>query len=93
LIYLAVPALVFVLWPAGTTATSWALLALGVMLGIFGGMLGLDQSLRDLSPFTHTPVPHGDATDWSGAWWMLAIAAAAAALAIAGMRRREVGSA
>lgn len=93
LIYLAVPALVFVLWPAVAIATSWALLALGVMLGIFGGMLGLDQSLRDLSPFTHTPVPHGDATDWSAAWWMLAVAAAAAALAVAVMRRREVGSA
>ena len=93
LVYLAVPALVFVLWPAATIGTSWALLALGVLLGIFGGMLGIDQSLRDLSPFTHTPVPHGDATDWSGAWWMLAIAVLAGALAIGAMCRREVGSA
>jgi ABC-2 type transport system permease protein len=69
------------------------LLGLGVFLGIFGGMLGLDQSLRDLSPFTHTPVPHGNATDWSGAWWMLAIAIVAGALAVAAMRRREVGAA
>ncbi|GGH91409.1 ABC transporter permease [Arthrobacter liuii] len=93
LIYLAVPALVFVLWPPATIAASWALLAVGVMLGIFGGMLGMDQSLRNLSPFTHTPVPHGADTDWSGAWWMLAIAAAAGGLAVAVMRRREVGSA
>lgn len=93
LIYLAVPALVFVLWPVAAIGTSWALLALGVLLGIFGGMLGIDQSLRDLSPFTHTPVPHGDATDWSGAWWMLAIALLAGALAVVAMRRREVGSA
>lgn len=91
--YLAVPALVFVLWPAATIAASWALLALGVMLGIFGGMLGLDQNLRNLSPFTHTPVPEGDATDWSGAWWMLAIAVATAAVAAAAMRRRETGTA
>ncbi|WP_254703240.1 ABC transporter permease [Pseudarthrobacter sp. C4D7] len=93
LIYLSVPALVFVLWPAATIAASWALLALGVMLGILGAMLGIDQSLRNLSPFAHTPVPHGDATDWSGAWWMLLIAVAAAALALAAMRRREVGPA
>jgi ABC-2 type transport system permease protein len=93
LIYLSVPALVFVLWPAATIAASWALLALGVVLGILGAMLGIDQSLRDLSPFAHTPVPHGDATDWSGAWWMLAIAAVAALLAVVVMRRREVGSA
>ncbi|WP_133830398.1 hypothetical protein [Arthrobacter sp. AG258] len=93
LVYLAVPALVFVLWPAATIGVGWALLGLGVFLGIFGGMLGLDQSLRDLSPFTHTPVPHGNATDWSGAWWMLAIAVVAGALAVAAMRRREVGAA
>ncbi|MDQ0768102.1 ABC-2 type transport system permease protein [Pseudarthrobacter defluvii] len=93
LIYLSVPALVFVLIPAATIAASWALLALGVLLGIFGAMLGIDQSLRDLSPFAHTPVPHGDATDWSGAWWMLVIAILAAVLAVAAMRRREVGAA
>lgn len=92
LIYLSVPALVFVLWPAATIPASWALLALGVVLGILGAMLGIDQSLRDLSPFAHTPVPRGDATDWSGAWWMLLIAVAAAALAVAAMRRREVAS-
>ncbi|HEY1157365.1 MAG TPA: ABC transporter permease subunit, partial [Arthrobacter sp.] len=83
LIYLAVPALVFVLWPAATVAIGWILLALGVVFGIFGGMVGLDQKIRDLSPFTHTPVPHGDATDWSGAWWMLGIAVLAAALSVA----------
>lgn len=93
LVYLAVPALVFVLWPSATVAASWGLLALGVMLGIFGGMLGIDQSLRDLSPFTHTPVPKPTGTDWSGAWWMLAIAVVAGALAVVVMRRREVGSA
>ncbi|MEE9094791.1 ABC transporter permease [Pseudarthrobacter phenanthrenivorans] len=92
LIYLSVPALVFVLWPAATIPASWALLSLGVVLGILGAMLGIDQRLRDLSPFAHTPVPRGDATDWSGAWWMLLIAAAAAALAVAAMRRREVAS-
>ena len=92
LIYLAVPALVFVLWPAVTIAAGWLLLGLGVFFGIFGGMLGIDQSLRDLSPFTHTPVPHGDATDWSGAWWMLGISLIAVALSVVVMRRREVGA-
>ena len=93
LIYLAVPALVFVFSPSATIATGWALLGAGVVLGIFGGMIGLDQSLRDLSPFTHTPVPNGTTTDWSGAWWMLAIAVLAAAVAAIGMRRRETGTA
>ncbi|WP_258229132.1 ABC transporter permease [Arthrobacter sp. HMWF013] len=93
LIYLAVPALVFVLWPAATIAGGWALLGAGVVLGIFGGLVGLDKSIRDLSPFTHTPVPSGTTTDWSGAWWMLAIAGVAVAVAMVGMRRRETGTA
>lgn len=93
LIYLAVPALVFVLWPSATIAVGWVLLGLGVVLGIFGGMVGLDQSVRDWSPFSHTPVPNGASTDWSGAWWMLAIAVVTAAVAVAVMRRREVGTA
>jgi ABC-2 type transport system permease protein len=92
LIYLAVPALVFVLWPSATIAVGWALLGVGVVAGIFGGMIGLDQSIRDISPFTHTPVPNGTTTDWSGAWWMLAIAALAAVVAVIGMRRRETGT-
>ena len=93
LIYLAVPALVFVLWPSATIAVGWVLLGVGVVFGIFGGMVGLDQSIRDLSPFTHTPVPNGTTTDWSGASWMLAIAVVAAVVALVGMRRRETGTA
>lgn len=92
LIYLAVPALVFVLWPAATIGLSWVLLGIGVVFGIFGGMVGLDQSVRDLSPFTHSPVPGGPDTDWSGAWWMLAIAVLCTAAAAGLMRRREVGA-
>ena len=93
LIYLAVPALVFVLWPSATIALGWALLGAGVVVGIFGGMLGLDQGVRDLSPFTHIPVPGASTTDWSGVWWMLAIAVLAGAVAVIGMRRREAGTA
>ncbi len=89
LIYLAVPALVFVVWPSATIAAGWFLLAAGVVLGIFGGMIGLDQNIRDVSPFAHTPVPNGSTTDWSGAWWMVTIAVLAGVAATVGMRRRE----
>jgi protein-S-isoprenylcysteine O-methyltransferase Ste14 len=33
--------------------------------------------------------PGGTTTDWSGAWWMLAIAVVAAAVAMAAIQRRE----
>jgi ABC-2 type transport system permease protein len=93
LIYLAVPALVFVLRPSATIPMGWALLGAGVVFGIFGGMVGLDQAVRNISPFSHTPVPNGTTTDWTGAWWMLGIAVLAALVALLGMRRREITTA
>lgn len=93
LIYLALPASVFVLWPSGTTSLGWALLAAGVIFGLFGAMVGFDKSVRDLSPFSHTPVSSPTGTDWTGGLWMLGIAAVLAVVAIVGMRRREVGTA
>jgi ABC-2 type transport system permease protein len=93
LVYLAVPALVFAVWPSATVPLGWGLLGAGVLLGIFGGMIGIDQALRDISPFTHTPVPSPSGWDWGGGLWMLAVSAVAAAAAVWSMRRREVGSA
>jgi ABC-2 type transport system permease protein len=93
LIFLAVPALVFVVWPRATIPAGWTILGVAVLLGVFGGLIGVDKSVQDLSPFSHTPVPGPGGTDWAGGFWMLAISAGTAALALALMRRREVGSA
>ncbi|WP_246036214.1 ABC transporter permease [Sinomonas susongensis] len=93
LIYLALPAAVFVVWPRATIPAGWALLGLGVVLGIYGGMLGFDEKIRDISPFTHTPVVTSTGTDWSGGFWMLAVAAVLALVSLALMRRREIGTA
>ncbi|MEA5454070.1 hypothetical protein SPF06_04970 [Sinomonas sp. JGH33] len=93
LIYLALPGLVFVVWPRGTAPLGWGLLTVGVMVGIYGGMIGLDQSVRDLSPFTHAPVPGSSGADWSGGFWMLGISAVLVAVSLAAVRRREIGSA
>ena len=90
LVYLAVLALLFVLLPAATAALGWALLGAGVFLGVFGGLLGIPQWARDLSPFTHTPVAAGAGTDLGGAVWMVLLAAAAASAALVLMRRREL---
>ena len=92
LLYLALPAAVFVTLPRATVLIGWALLALGVVLGIYGGMLGFDKTLRDLSPFTHTPVVTNTGTDWSGGFWMLGIGAALVVFAFVAVRRREVGT-
>lgn len=92
LIFLSLPALVFVLWPRATIPVGWTILGVAVMLGVFGGLIGVDTSIRDISPFTHTPVPGAGGTDWTGGFWMLGISVVAAAASLALMRRREVGS-
>jgi ABC-2 type transport system permease protein len=93
LIYLSLPAAVFVVWPRATIPAGWALLGLGVVIGMYGGMLNFDQTIRDLSPFTHSPVATGAGTDWSGGFWMLGITAVLTAFSLAAVRRREVGAA
>lgn len=93
LIFLALPALVFVLWPQATIPAAWTIFGVAVLLGVFGGLIGVDRSLQDLSPFAHTPVPGPGGTDWTGGFWMLGISVLAAAAALVLMRRREVGSA
>ncbi|MDQ6739944.1 MAG: hypothetical protein M3021_06155 [Actinomycetota bacterium] len=90
LVYLGVLALLFVLLPGLTISLGWTLVGIGVFLGFFGALLGVPEWARNLSPFTHTPVPVGGSTDWSDGAWMLVIALAAAAVAVAVMRQREL---
>ncbi len=90
LIYLGVLALVFVLLPGITIALGWTLVGIGVTFGVFGGLIGLPDWVRNISPFTHTPVATQGATDWSGGLWMLGISVLAALLALLLMRRREL---
>ena len=90
LVYLGVLALVFVVLPPATATLGWSLLAAGSFLGIFGALVGAPQWLRDVSPFSHTPVAVGTSTDWSGGAWLTVAAAAAASVALVLMRRREL---
>ncbi len=89
LVYLGVLALLFVVLPGLTISLAWISIGIGVFLGFFGGLIGVPQWARDISPFTHTPVP-SSAADYSGAVWMLVVAVAATAFAVAAMRRREL---
>jgi ABC-2 type transport system permease protein len=92
LVYLGVLSLVFVLLPGWVIGLGWTAVGIGTVFGIFGGLIGLPEWARNISPFTHSPVPVGTSTDWSGGAWMLGIALVAAVLAALGMRRRELSS-
>jgi len=92
LAYVGVTTLVFVVIPRATIPLGWGLLALGLILGQFGSLMQLPEWVRDLSPFTHTPAVPGTDVDWSGAVWLIVVAAVTIGLAAVIARRRQLSS-
>lgn len=90
LVYLGAALLILAVLPRVTIAGGWLLVGLGAIFGIFGDLVGLPDWLVNISPFSHSPIPVGNTVDWSGGVVMLGVAALAAALAVASMRRREL---
>lgn len=92
LLFLALVALVWSVVPRLTAGLGWGLLVLSVFLGIFGALVGLPDWTAELSPFSHTPVPSGADTDWSGGIIMAGLAVLAGGAAFALFRLRDVES-
>jgi ABC-2 type transport system permease protein len=72
------------------TALAWAPLAVCVVIGMFGTLLGLPRAVLDISPFEQAPsVP---AADWDlvPIAVLVAVAAAVTAGGLAALRRRDV---
>lgn len=90
LVLLSVVALVFAVLPRATIWLGWVVLIIAIGIGQFGGLLGLPDAVRDVSPFSHTPVVGAGAVDWGAAWVMLLVAVALSALAAVLVRRRDV---
>lgn len=93
LLFLAVVALIWSVVPRLTAGLGWGLLVLSVFLGIFGALVGLPDWTAELSPFSHSPVPSGADTDWSGGIVMTGLALMAGGAAFVLFRRRDVDSA
>ncbi|MCL1801307.1 MAG: hypothetical protein FWG25_08115, partial [Promicromonosporaceae bacterium] len=101
-----VPALLLVLalaaalyaWFPGAVAVTWALVAWGFVVGLFGSMLDLPTAVLRTNPFYWVPNPFvaSDAVtmtagvSWGAALLVLVIAGALTALAIVGFNRRDV---
>ncbi|KRC61681.1 hypothetical protein ASE14_12660 [Agromyces sp. Root81] len=90
LVIVAVAALVFALVPRASIALGWAVLLVAIVLGQFGGLFGFPEWLRDVSPFSHTPIVTAETIDWTAAWVMAGIAVVVAAGATALVRRRDL---
>jgi ABC-2 type transport system permease protein len=90
LLFLGIGALAYALAPRASTGISYGLVAIAFLWQLFGALLGAPRWLVDLSPFEHVgPVP-AQAFRLGPAAAMVAIGAAAAAVALAAFRRRDL---
>ncbi|AOW92034.1 anibiotic ABC transporter [Rhodococcus sp. WMMA185] len=90
LVVAAIAVLLFGGLPLWASGLSWAALALSLLFGLLGPLLGLPDFVRNLSPFSHVPpVPAADVTG-APLMWMVAIAVAVAATGVALFRRRDL---
>lgn len=85
----AIAVLLFAIAPRAATV-SWAALAVTLLLGQVGSVLQLDQSVLNLSPFTHTPKLPGGPMSWTPLLVLLTVAAVLATVGLAGWRRRDL---
>jgi ABC-2 type transport system permease protein len=90
LVFVAVAALVFAALPRLTIGLGWGLLALGFTLGQFGALLKLPDWLRNVSPFSHTPIVPGNDIDWAAPVIMIAISVVVTVGSIFLVRRRDL---
>jgi ABC-2 type transport system permease protein len=90
LVFPAVTALVFALASRWSSAVGWGALAVALVLGQFGELLGLPTWLQDLSPFRHSSAMPVEAFHPEGALQMAAVAIAAAAAAARLVRERDL---
>ena len=82
----------FGLLPRLTATVGWGALALCFVLGQFGQALEFDQSVLDVSPFTHIPrVPGGDVAA-APLLWLLLTAVLLTAAGLVRTRGRDVGA-
>jgi ABC-2 type transport system permease protein len=73
------------------TAVAWGVLGGCLLLGQLGPVLKLAQWAMDISPFTHVPKLPGSALSVAPLVGLTAVAVVAAAVGLAGFRRRDVG--
>jgi ABC-2 type transport system permease protein len=82
---------VFGLWARACVPAAWTALGLVVAIDLFGQVLRLSHWIDDVSPFTHAPRLPGGPVAAAPLLWLCAVALAAAAAGLAGLRRRDIG--
>ena len=81
----------FGLLPRASVPGAWSALGLVVLINLFGQVLQLSHWVLDISPFTHAPRLPGGTVTAAPLLWLCALAVAASAAGLAGLRHRDIG--
>jgi ABC-2 type transport system permease protein len=73
------------------TALSWGALVAFLLLAQLGPTLQLDQSVMNISPFTHVPERPGGELTVKPLLWLSGVAAALVLAGLIGFRSRDIG--
>lgn len=90
LVVAGVTALLFGLLPKLAVAMSWSFFAICILMGQFGAILDLPQTLLNVSPFSHTPFVPATSIDWLPLIILTSIAALLVFLGLTSFRRRDI---
>jgi ABC-2 type transport system permease protein len=77
--------------PRWSAPVGWVAVALCVVIGVFGPLLNLPQTVLDISPFTHVPKLPGGAFTLTPLIWLIVAVLGLTAAGLAGLRRRDIG--
>ncbi|MGH3487785.1 MAG: ABC transporter permease [Actinopolymorphaceae bacterium] len=72
------------------SSLAWVVLVGFLLLGEFGSLFELNQSVMDVSPYAHVPKLPGGEMSWPPLLWLVGIAAALTVVGLVGLRRRDV---
>lgn len=78
-------------WLPRAAMAAWAVLAGCFVVGWLGGLLQLPDRVVDLSPFTQVPQLPAAELDWTPITALVAVAVGLGAVAVTGLRRRDIG--
>lgn len=90
LVFVAVTMLVFAVVPRLTVMLGWGLLAIGLVVGQFGELLGLPEWVQSISPFHHTSAVPVEDFDLVSALVIIGVAAVIATIACVAVRGRDL---
>ncbi|MHA7238968.1 ABC transporter permease [Arthrobacter sp. TMS1-12-1] len=91
-VFLVATAVIFVIAPRLTIPLGWALVLVGMTLGLFGPLFGFPDWVVQLSPMGVAPTVTSDGVDLKGLAWLLTAVAVGSALALGLMRRRDLAA-